>query len=369
MDIIEVQMDVSAVLQIVKFILVIGVLAFIHELGHFLLSKAFKIEVEEFGLGFPPRLAKLFKWGETEFTLNWIPFGAFVRPKGENDPEVEGGLAAASPGARLAVLFAGPVFNLVLGIFLFAFLFTQTGAPDFSTVVVDSVNEGAPAYEAGLMPGDIFETIDGEAVNSIDKLSSLVRENLGEEISVTFLRNDEQQTVVMTPRIEYPDDQGPIGVVITNPSRPISIIEAIPYSLQTTYSITVQTLMMPANLIAGRINSEDARVIGIVGMYTVYDNAVSVDQENQPVEQNTPLFGLNEIYFIAMISIAFGLTNLLPIPALDGGRILFVLPEILFKKRVPAKYENMVHFIGFAALIMLMFIITFQDIINPIQLP
>jgi regulator of sigma E protease len=362
-------MEVNTLLQIIKFVLVIGVLAFIHELGHFLLAKAFKIEVEEFGFGFPPRLAKLFKWGETEFTLNWIPFGAFVRPKGENDPEIEGGLASASPGARLAVLFAGPVFNLVLGIFLFAFLFSQTGAPDVSTVVIDSVNEGAPAYEAGLLPGDVFESINDEKIDSINTLSSLVRQNLGEEISVAFLRDNELQTITMIPRSDYPEDQGPIGVVITNPVRPIGILEAIPYSLQTTYSITKQTIMMPANLISGRLKSEDARVIGIVGMYTVYDNAVNVDQENQPAQEKSPIFGLNEISFIAMISIAFGLTNLLPLPALDGGRILFVLPEILFKKRVPAKYENMVHFIGFAALIMLMFFITFQDIVNPIQLP
>ena len=235
--------------------------------------------------------------------------------------------------------------------------------------MIDSVNEGAPAYEAGLLPGDVFESINDEKIDSINTLSSLVRQNLGEEISVAFLRDNELQTITMIPRSDYPEDQGPIGVVITNPVRPIGILEAIPYSLQTTYSITKQTIMMPANLISGRLKSEDARVIGIVGMYTVYDNAVNVDQENQPAQEKSPIFGLNEISFIAMISIAFGLTNLLPLPALDGGRILFVLPEILFKKRVPAKYENMVHFIGFAALIMLMFFITFQDIVNPIQLP
>ncbi|HOD05757.1 MAG TPA: site-2 protease family protein, partial [Anaerolineaceae bacterium] len=109
----------TSLLRILEFILALGVLVFLHELGHFLVSRFFKIEIEEFGFGFPPRMVKLFKLGGTDFTINWIPFGAFVRPKGENDPEVSGGLASANPWVRLAVLLGGPVMNLLTGVILF----------------------------------------------------------------------------------------------------------------------------------------------------------------------------------------------------------------------------------------------------------
>ncbi len=122
----------STLVRILEFVVAFGLLVFLHELGHYLMSKVFNIEVEEFGFGFPPRLVKLFQFRETEFTLNWIPFGAFVRPKGENDPTVPGGLAAASPWARLAVLFGGPAMNLITGIFLFSLVFTQVGAPELT---------------------------------------------------------------------------------------------------------------------------------------------------------------------------------------------------------------------------------------------
>src|SRR5512146_396383 len=118
----------STLVRIIEFVIAFGLLVFLHELGHYLMSKLFHIQVEEFGFGFPPRLVKLFQFHETEFTLNWIPFGAFVRPKGENDPTVPGGLAAASPWARLVVLFGGPLMNLITGALLFSLIFSTIGA-------------------------------------------------------------------------------------------------------------------------------------------------------------------------------------------------------------------------------------------------
>src|SRR5512146_128178 len=142
----------ATLLNILEFVIAFGILIFLHEFGHYLMSKLFHIEVEEFGFGFPPRLVKLFKFRETDFTLNWIPFGAFVRPKGENDPTIPGGLAAASPWARLAVLFGGPLMNLITGILLFSLVFTKIGAPDLKTVLIVDVNKNSPASAAGMMP-------------------------------------------------------------------------------------------------------------------------------------------------------------------------------------------------------------------------
>ena len=146
----------SLPLTIIEFIFVLGLLIFIHELGHFLAAKFFHIEVDEFGFGYPPKLLKLFKMGNTEITLNWIPFGGFVRIRGESDPSVEGGIGAASPWIRVAVLLAGPIMNLILGILLFSILFVQTGSPDFSTVVIADIADNSPAEEIGLLVDDIL---------------------------------------------------------------------------------------------------------------------------------------------------------------------------------------------------------------------
>src|SRR5574341_1592255 len=146
------------------FVAVFAGVVFIHELGHFLVARLLKVEVEEFGFGLPPRILTLFRWKGTEFTLNWLPVGGFVRPKGENDPNVPGGLAAANPWTRLGVLFAGPFMNLLLGVAVFALLFFQVGVPDYTQVQIDGVLPNSPAAQAGIQvitavlgaPGRVF---------------------------------------------------------------------------------------------------------------------------------------------------------------------------------------------------------------------
>ncbi|HEX7555762.1 MAG TPA: site-2 protease family protein, partial [Leptolinea sp.] len=154
-------MNLTFLQTILEFFIAFGILLFIHEFGHFITSRFFNIEVEEFGFGFPPRLAKLFTWRGTEFTLNWIPFGAFVRPKGENDPQVSGGLAAANPWKRLAVLIGGPLLNILTGIIIFSVLFTKTGAPDTKVVQIMEVSKGSPAETAGIQAKDIIAKANG----------------------------------------------------------------------------------------------------------------------------------------------------------------------------------------------------------------
>src|SRR5512135_3581687 len=139
-----------SILSLLIFIAVFAGVVFIHEFGHFLVSRLLRVEVEEFGFGLPPRALRLFHWKGTDFTLNWLPIGGFVRPKGENDPNVPGGLAAASPWTRLAVLFAGPTMNLLLGVVVFSLLFFQMGVPDYSKVQIGDVLSGSPAAQAGL---------------------------------------------------------------------------------------------------------------------------------------------------------------------------------------------------------------------------
>lgn len=358
----------NLLLNILGFVLAIGFLAFLHELGHFLVSRFFKIEIEEFGFGFPPRIAHLFNLGGTEFTLNAIPFGAFVRPKGENNPEAEGGLAAATPWARLAVLFGGPVVNILTGVLLFSLIFVRTGIPDLATVQIVEINKNSPAELAGLISGDIITRIDDVTITGMDILSQTIKASRGKEITLSYSRDGKTASIITTPRANPPAGEGSLGIIMTNPIQQVSILQAIPFAAYFTYEQGKQIFLLPGRLIRGQIDPAQARVVGVVGMGQIYLQAVEEDKKIA-ASPDTEAPAVNVLSLFGIISIALGITNLLPLPALDGGRILFVLPEILIRRRVPAAYENMVHLVGFAALIALMVYVTAQDIINPIVLP
>src|SRR3990172_323177 len=155
---------------IAQFVGALAALIIIHELGHFFASRLLGVEVEEFGLGFPPRILTLFTAGGTRFSLNLIPLGGFVRPKGENDPSVPGGLAAASPWVRLAVVSAGPLANLAVGVILYALIFARVGMPITNQVLVVEVAENSPAQQAGLLPGDLIVRVNEVEVDSMQEI-------------------------------------------------------------------------------------------------------------------------------------------------------------------------------------------------------
>src|SRR5574339_880446 len=142
----------ETILTWIVFILAFGGIVLIHEFGHFMAARLCKIEVEEFGIGLPtPGAITLFTWQGTRFTFNWLPFGGFVRPKGENDPNVPGGLAAATPWKRLVVLFAGPLMNLVAAVLIYSFIVTRIGAYDINRVLISGVSPQSPAEAAGML--------------------------------------------------------------------------------------------------------------------------------------------------------------------------------------------------------------------------
>jgi regulator of sigma E protease len=337
--------------QLIQFVLGLAALILIHEFGHFLVARLLHVEVEEFGIGFPPRLVKLFEAGGTEFTLNWIPLGGFVRPKGENDPEVEGGLAAASPWVRLAVLFAGPLMNILVGIILAIFLFYSLGDPITSQVKIDAVSPNSPASEVGLQPGDMILEINGQKIDSSQKLIDLISANLDKPIKMTVQRQGKQITYTLTPRSQHPENEGAVGILLGNPTRPISFGQAISRGALATADYIRNIVLLPVRYFQGTTLPGESRFVGYKGMYDIYQQIPS------------------PLYFFMAISISLGILNLLPIPALDGGRIVLTLPEILLRKRVPPKYENMIHLIGFALLLILLIYINLQDFINPIQIP
>jgi len=357
----------STLLRILEFVLSLGVLIVLHELGHYLISTLFKIEVLEFGLGLPPRMLKMFKLGGTDFTLNWIPFGAFVLPKGENDPTIPGGMASAAPLKRLMVLLGGPLMNILTAVLLFAVIYARVGVPDLGKVLVASIAADTPAQTAGMQAGDIFISADGQPIASAADLQATVQTKLDQEMTFVLQRGSQQVTVIAVPRKDHPTDQGPLGVTLDVPYKSGTAGETVSLAMNMAVYQAKELVTLPVRLLRGTVSADQARFVGPVGMYNIYSQARQIDQEN--TGSTTPGATVNTLWLLANISIALGITNLLPLPALDGGRMLFVLPELILRKRVPAKYENMVHFVGFALLLLLMVVITAQDILNPIVLP
>lgn len=336
-------------MQLLQFIFGIAALIFVHELGHFFAARLLKVEVEEFGIGLPPRLIKLFEYKGTIYSLNWLPLGGFVRPKGENDPSIPGGLASASPWVRLGVYFAGPLMNLLVGLALAITLFYTWGDRVADQVLVQQVAPGSPAETAGLQPADRILTINGQLINSVETCQQVVAQNLGVPVEMVVLRGEQKITLTLTPRAQPPENQGPLGVVLNNPRQPVSLPVAIDRGFTAVVGNIRGILQLPVRLLQGQASPEEGRVVGYKGMYDIYQ------------ELQSPLS------FFMLISISLGVMNLLPIPALDGGRILLTLPEILIRRRIPAQYENMIHLVGFALLLLLLIYVNLQDFINPIQ--
>jgi len=357
----------NTILTIGEFVLAFGIMIFLHEFGHFLMARFNKIDVEEFGFGYPPRMAKLFVRKGTLFSLNWIPFGGFTKMKGETGDTLEpGSFAAAKPWRRLSVLLGGPFMNLLLGVIIIAFIFTQTGTPDTKRVSIEGIAPNSPAAQAGLQVGDIFESIGGVPITGMNQLSQIIAGSLGKPVEVIVLENGATKTVTITPRANPPQGEGALGVVISNPLVPTSIFSAIPQAVVTTLDQGKQLILLPYQLISGQISSQQGRVVSVVGIYDIYSQIQSQGQASGASRQYVIL---NILSFFGTISIALGYTNLLPIPALDGGRILFLLPELLFKKKVKPEVENAIHFIGFALLMVLMVVLVINDIVNPIVIP
>jgi regulator of sigma E protease len=430
----------SAYNSIIQLVVVISALIILHEVGHFLGARLFKIHSEEFGIGFPPRLARLFRlkgtiqigstvvkvpfgikalqdlevgmWVETVtekdeedqyklkkiqllppvdyertpkqefsndgiqihgeltavnlgtlFSFNWLPLGGFVKIRGEGDLSVPDGLAAGSPWKRVVVYAMGPIFNIALAVVLYAVIISQLGMADPSVVLIADVVDNSPAAVAGLQVDDVILDIDGQTVDSMIVLHDAIYAKLGAEIALTYQRADQVIESVIVPRENPPEGEGAIGIVMGNPTAPISWLAALPMGAVSTANHALALVTLPAQVVQGAISAEEARPVGYKGMYDIYQ-----DVQERELVPGAPQ-SLNIIWFFTTITISLGVLNLLPIPALDGGRILFTLPEIIFRRRIPMQAQNFINAISFMLMILLFFYINYLDFANPVQLP
>jgi regulator of sigma E protease len=369
---------VSGFVTLIVFLLALGGMIFVHELGHFIAARWAKIEVEEFGLGLPSyKLATLFTWQGTEFTIHALPLGGFIRPKGENDPNVPGGLASASPWKRLVVLFAGPLMNLLTAVIVFSALIAFEGVPVPGSIKVDTVAANSPAERADMQSGDILLAINGQSVTEVEAAIAIIRQNLDKPVDLLIGRNGEEFTIVATPLSTRKATEGALGVGLTYPTRPATFVESITGGATITGIQAATIAYLPIALIQGAIAPEEARFIGFKGIFDLFDVAVEEDVTSRQEVSTQSAGGAASsarptnwtLNLVGLLSISLGVFNLFPIPALDGGRILFTLPEILFRKRIPQEWENTVNGVAMLLLIGLMLFVNVMDFVNPAQIP
>jgi len=350
----------GGVVDLLIFIAVIGVLLLGHELGHLLAAKASGVRVEEFGIGFPPKLAVLFHWRGTRFTLNAIPLGGFVRPIGEDDPTIPGGLAAASKRVRALVILAGPLANILLAVTAFTAAY-RFAAPDLARVLITRVAQDSPAQAAGIHPGDIVLAVDEEPVQGFESMQKAISARLGTETDLRVKRDGQTLTVTLVPRASPPEGEGPIGVTLGNPTKGVGWSEAFSLGVSSFRLQLTEMIHLPSRLIRGEVAPEAARVTGLKGIYDMMAWAGEIDRNAQ-----RPFLTLN---LVGIISAGFAFANLLPIPALDGGRLMFVAFEMVFRRRLIPRHEGLAHAVGFILLLAVMIYVNLQDFVNPITLP
>jgi regulator of sigma E protease len=347
----------TVVITVVVFLIVLAIIIIFHELGHFGTAKAFGIKVEEFGVGFPPRLLS-FTRGETRYSLNAVPLGGFTKLAGEEDPEVPRSLASQSKGVRILVLGAGSLMNAMLPILLLSVAFMVPYDVEVGEVYIAEVRPDSPAYQAGIEVGDVIVSIDNREIRNISDLQVSVQLNLGKEIAVSIRHSDmTTEEVWLVPRWKAPPEEGPIGVVgghknpkIVRESYPVW--QAVPMGITECLETYVRFKNVMQQLLIGAI---EPQITGPVGIAQVTGEIAQYGI--------VPL-----LQWSAFLSMNLAVLNLFPIPGLDGGRIVFVLLEwVRGGRRITPKTEGLVHLIGFALLMAVIVYFTYFDILRIIS--
>ena len=338
------------------FFIILSILVLIHELGHFVVARIIGVHVEEFGFGLPPRIIGK-KIGKTIYSLNWLPIGGFVKLAGEDESEsikVKGGklkeyFFARSKKERSAILLAGVTMNFVLAVGITTYLLTQGVFERAGRVHIEKVVAGAPAQKAGLRQGDIL--VDFKTPS---ELISFVNEQKGSEIVLTVLRGDRQFTVSAVPRINVPAGEGPLGVAISDlEQRRYSWVEAPWKAFVMNVERGRDMLVAIGSMLwrVVRLQSPGADVAGPIGIAKVTGQAVR--------------FGLKAVLeFMSILSLNLAVLNILPIPALDGGRLLFVFLEKVFGRKIKPAFEQSTHQVGMLILLVLIALISVNDILR-----
>jgi regulator of sigma E protease len=329
----------TAIIAIVVF----GILVLFHELGHFSVAKLVGIRVHEFAIGMGPKLLH-HERNNTVYSIRALPIGGFVRMEGEDEnSEAVDSFGKKTVLERISVILAGPIMNFILGFLCFFIIFYSLGIP---STTISEVIEASPAAQTGLMTDDRVVQIDDQTIRSWEHLVSTIAASEGSPIDVTVDRNGELITINMTPTFDEETGRPLIGIV---PGTEQSVTAAAGYSFQQSRMIFTEIMAFLQRLLRGQADtSEVAGPVGIISL----------------VSQASRSGWMDVVGLAGLISINLGIMNLLPIPALDGSRIIFLLFEGIRGKPVAPEREALVHMIGITLLMLLMVVITYKDILT-----
>ncbi len=370
------QILLNYIWPLIIFLFTLVILVVIHEFGHFIMCKFFNIKVLEFGFGIPPR-AWGKKVGETLISINWLPFGGFVRPLGE-DEDVdlkkmsekerkewnERSFQTQTVGKRIIVVIAGVLMNLLLAWVLFySVIIAQNWKIIYPaiepSISINYIDKNFPAENSGLQIGDKILTVNNQTPKDIDSAIQLIRQSgdKGVDLVVSDLEDKNIRTLHLVGKMA---EDGIRKIGVTFSPVPIKVYKTLPERVFSgvTYSYDVtRATFLGLGKIGQQLGAQNYRkagegVTGPVGLAVITKNIVSQGWEAS----------LYYLWFMGLLSLTLFIFNILPIPALDGGRLFFLLVEAVTKKKVSAKFEQKVHAVGMAVLLTLIFLITFKDI-------
>jgi regulator of sigma E protease len=357
-------------ITIVAFIIILSILIFVHEFGHFVVAKKTGIKVEEFGFGFPPRIWGK-KIGETIYSINALPIGGFVRLFGEElaeEAELERGKApkraffAKPKKVRVAVLLSGVLMNFALAVVSFSVIYTKIGIPtQTENVSIVGIAENSPAAEVGLKLDDVVISVDREKIKSNESFIQATEGKAGQEMLVGIKRGEESLTLLITPRKDPPEGEGPLGVVISQMEMkfypfwqmPIrGSIEGFKEALAWTRLVLGAFGGMIVRLFtAGEVPRD---IAGPIGIFQITSGAVKSGY-------------LAVLQFLGILSVNLAILNILPFPALDGGRLVFIGYEVVTGRRPKPSLERWINTVGMVFLIFLLLLVTINDIARVIE--
>lgn len=338
-------------MSIIVALLIFGLLIFFHELGHFLLAKRGGIGVTAFSIGMGPAILKK-KIGETEYCLRIFPFGGSCAMVGEDEEsDAENAFNKKGVWTRISVVAAGPFFNFVLA---FAGSIIMVCAVGVDKPVITEMMEGYPAYEAGVRAGDEIISMNGRNIGVYRDVSMYIQLHQGEAIDLVYERNGERYETTILPKMSEDGYylMGITGGAYTKCDNPIEVIKYAGCEVGYWIHMVFDSLKM---MVTGQVSREDVggpvRIVSMIG--DTYEQSAAIS--------GFAVF-INMLNMVIFLSANLGVMNLLPIPALDGGRLFIMLIEVITRKRVPEKVEGYIHMAGFAVLMSLMVLILFNDI-------
>jgi regulator of sigma E protease len=346
--------------SIISFVIVLGVLIFVHEIGHFVMAKILGVGVEKFSLGFGPRILGK-KIGMTDYRISAIPLGGYVKMVGEapdsvlDEPLIPLSFSHKSVSKRALIVLAGPVFNLLLSVVIFLGFFLITGLPIMKPEV-GAVQEGMPAGEAGIVTGDQIVTVDGQAVTQWDEMAVLIKQSSGRPLKFGILRNKTRVFVTVVPKLISDQnvfgekvDKYVIGITASGAFtvERLNPFEAAAHGVVETWKIAKLTVLSIGKILTGTLS---AKTVGGPIMIA----QLAGEQAKAGI--------LNLIFFVALLSVNLGILNLLPIPVLDGGHLMFFLIEAVSRRPVNLKMREVAQQIGIFVLILLMIYVFYNDI-------